>query len=49
MYEIIRNKIVQLVHLSKEHSAQLLVKHIEKLPPALVVSQLKAEPPLLHW
>jgi hypothetical protein len=49
MYDIVRDKIVQLVHLSKEHSARLLVKHIEKLPPALVVDQLRGEPALLHW
>ena len=49
MYDIVRDKIVQLVHLSKEHSARLLVKHIEKLPPSLVVGQLKGEPALLHW
>ena len=49
MYDIVRDKIVQLVHLSKEHSARLLVKHIEKLPPSSVVPQLVGEPALLHW
>ena len=49
MYDIVRDKVVQLVHLSKEHSARLLVKHIEKLSPSLVVRQLVGEPALLHW
>jgi hypothetical protein len=49
MYEIVRGKITQLVHLSKDHAAELLIKHIERLPPSLVVSQLKSETPLLHW
>lgn len=49
MYEIVRDKITQLVLLSRDHSAELLIKHIEKLPPTLVVNQLKSEPQLLHW
>ena len=47
MYGIVRDKIVQLAHLSREHSARLLVKHIDKLPPCLVVEQLTQEPLLL--
>jgi hypothetical protein len=49
MFEMVEQKVAQLVMLSQEHAAVLLVKHVDRLPAATVVPQLRSNRRLLHW
>ena len=51
MIEIIRDRIPQLIRLSRPFAAQLLIRHVDQLTPATIVKQLlsEADTELLHW
>lgn len=50
LYDIIKEKVVNLMRLSKELSVSLLMRNIDKIPIAHVVRQLKAvDKYLLHY
>jgi hypothetical protein len=49
LYDCIKEKIFNLIRLSKELSANLLVRNLEKLPVSLVARQLRTDNKILHW
>eukprot|EP01035_Chromulina_nebulosa_P019588 gene19588-25491_t len=49
LFDIIKEKVVNLLRLSKELSVALLIKHIDKLPVQQIVKQLKVDKRLLHF
>lgn len=49
LYDCIKEKIFNLIRLSKELSANLLVRNLEKLPVSVVARQLRIDKKILHW
>lgn len=49
LFDVIKDKIVNLVKLSKDLSANLLIRNLDILPVASIAKQLRVEKQLLHW
>ena len=49
MIDAIRERVPQLVRLSRPFAAHLLVRHVDQLPPAAIVRQLRHDAEMLHW
>ena len=49
LFDAIKDKIVNLVRLSKELSANLLIRNLDILPVPSIAKQLRVEKQLLHW
>lgn len=49
LFDIVKDKLLNLIKLSKELSATLLIRNIDKLPVSFVTKRLQVDKPLLHW
>jgi hypothetical protein len=49
LFKVVSNKVNNLVRLSRQHSAKLLLAHIDKLPIRSVAQQLSADRRLFLW
>jgi hypothetical protein len=49
LFDAIKDKIVNLVRLSKDLSANLLIRNLDILPVSNIAKQLRVEKHLLHW
>ena len=51
LFNVVSNKIVNLIRLSRPLSAKLLIQHIDKLPARHIAAQLikTGDRRLLHW
>lgn len=49
LFELVKEKVYNLVRMSKENAERLLVKHMDVFPVASVVRQLRREKSLQLW
>jgi vacuolar protein sorting-associated protein 41 len=49
LFDVVRDKVVNLIRLSSELAGNLLVNNVDKLPIASVVAQLRTDRRVLHW